>query len=67
LVVDGSNQQQTTNNNQLLFTTTERRGDTDDLDLVLSMKERLREDPSLTADMRRIVAEFAERIGSDSA
>lgn len=41
--------------------------DTDDLDFVLSMKERLRIDPSLTADMRRIVSEFAERIGSDYA
>ena len=41
--------------------------DADDLDFVLSMKQRLRVDPSLASDMRRIVGEFASRFGSEYA
>ena len=36
--------------------------DVEDMDFLLQIKERLRIDPSLLADMRRIVGEFATRF-----
>jgi hypothetical protein len=37
--------------------------DENDMPFLLSMKRRLREEPSLAEDMRRIVDEFASRFG----
>ena len=39
--------------------------DSTDRPFIVSLKQRLKADPSLLADMRRIVAEFASRFGSE--
>jgi hypothetical protein len=39
-------------------------GDESDIEFLAAIGERLRNDPALLADMRRIVGEFAARVGS---
>ena len=39
-------------------------GDESDIEFLTAIAERMRNDPELLADMRRIVGEFATRVGS---
>ena len=39
--------------------------DSTDRPFIVSLKQRLKADPALLTDMRRIVAEFASRFGSE--
>lgn len=39
-------------------------GDESDIEFLTAIAERMQEDPELLPDLRRIVCEFAERVGS---
>lgn len=39
-------------------------GDDSDIEFLQAIQHRMKEDPTLLGDMRRIVSEFAERVGS---